>query len=226
MRSGAYVKGTWRRVSEALVEEATIPGDPTTLTGSGPSTPRIDGPQAAETLAAVAEHDADLALETIPRLPVAARVDPLRQLLALTDSNEECTRRFQLLRHRFPDDAKSLETTLQTLLANVSKRNPSWRGNADWLEALELTDDEKVRAAGALMGMGGDQGVDGMPEPTKWLADFLPPSKERDFILWRHAAHGLWPVMDPDGAKAFLQQNSIDEEEMKRLESEGFLRPY
>jgi hypothetical protein len=31
--------------------------------------------------------------------------------------------------------------------------------------------------------------------------------------------------MDPQAAEAFLRKNSIDEEEMKRLASEGFLKP-
>lgn len=180
----------------------------------------------SEILVAVAENEPDLALETIPRLRFSIRIEPLRRILENTDSDEECTRRFQLLRHRFPDDPKALETTVQSLLMNVSKRNPSWRKRADWLEALALADDEKIRTAGALAGMGGDNGVDGVAEPTKWLADYMPPSKERDFILWRNASRGVWMAEDPDAANAFLRANAIDEEEMRRLENEGFPRAY
>jgi hypothetical protein len=180
---------------------------------------------ALEILTSVAESEPDLAIETIPQLPVGSRIDPLRRILEQTDSDEECTRRFQSLRNGLRDDPASLETAFSTLFRNVSKRSNSWQKTADWIESLNLSNEEKLRVAKGLRGLG-KGGVDGHPEPTQWLAEYMPPSKERSFILWQNVRHGIWRHMDPQAAEAFLRKNSIDEEEMKRLEREGFLRPY
>jgi hypothetical protein len=182
------------------------------------------GFHATDILAKVAESEPELALETIARLPVGSRVEPLRRILEKTDSDEECTRRFQSLRNGLRDDPGAMETAFSTLFRNVSKRNMSWRKSADWIEALNLSDVEKIRVANGLRGLG-EGGVDGHPEPTQWLADYLPPSKERSFILWLNVRQGIWGAMDPQAAEEFLRKNSIDEEEMKRLASEGFLKP-
>jgi hypothetical protein len=177
------------------------------------------------TLISIAEREPDLVLQTIGRLPEAMQTDPLRRILEKTDSDEECSRRFQNLRSSLKDDPGAMETAFATLLRNVSKRNHSWRKSAAWFEGLNLSNEEKLLASKGLRGLG-ERGVDGHPEPTQWLADYLPPSKERSFILWQNVRHGIWRHMDPQAAEAFLRKNSIDEEEMKRLESEGFLRPY
>jgi hypothetical protein len=178
-----------------------------------------------ETLISIAEREPDLVLQAIGRLPEAMQTDPLRRILEETDSDEECSRRFQNLRSSLRDDPAALETAFSTLLGNVSKRNQSWRKTAAWIESLSLSNEEKLRAARGLRGLG-EGGVDGHPEPTQWLAEYLPPSKERSFILWLNVRQGIWGAMDPQAAEAFLRKNSIDEEEMKRLESERFLRPY
>jgi hypothetical protein len=178
-----------------------------------------------ETLISIAEREPDLVLQTIGRLPEEMQMDPLRRILEKTDSDEECTRRFQNLRNGLRDDPAALETAFSTLLGNVSKRNQSWRKTAAWIESLNLSNEEKLRVAKGLRGLG-ERGVGGHPEPTQWLAEYLPPSKERSFILWDNARRGIWAAMDPQAAEAFLRKNSIDEEEMKRLEGEGFLRPY
>jgi hypothetical protein len=180
---------------------------------------------ASEILTSVAESEPELAIETIPQLPVGSRADPLRRILEQTDSDEECTRRFQTLRNSLRDDPAALETAFSTLFRNVSKRSNSWRKTADWIESLNLSNEEKLRVAKGLRGLG-ERGVDGHPEPTQWLAEYLPPSTERSYILWQNVRHGIWRHMDPQAAEAFLRKNSIDEEEMKRLEREGFLRPY
>ncbi|MCU0750596.1 MAG: hypothetical protein MUF13_13725 [Akkermansiaceae bacterium] len=177
---------------------------------------------ATDILVSVAEDEPELALETIPRLPVASRVDPLRIILSKTDSDEQCTRQFQSLRHGLRDDPASLDTAFSILLGNVSKRNNSWRKSAAWIEALNLSNEEKLRVAKGLRGLA-EGGVDGHPEPTQWIADYLPPSKERNFILWSNIRHGVWRAMDPQAAEAFLRKNSIDEVEMKRLDDEKFL---
>jgi hypothetical protein len=83
---------------------------------------------------------------------------------------------------------------------------------------------KKLHVVKGLRGLS-ERGVDGHPEPTQWLADYLPPSKERSFILWLNVRQGIWGAMDPQAAEAFLRKNSIDEEEMKRLAGEGFLKP-
>jgi DNA-directed RNA polymerase specialized sigma24 family protein len=121
--------------------------------------------------------------------------------------------------------SQSSDTAFSTLLGYVSMRNKYWRKSAAWIESLNLSDEEKLRVAKGLRGLG-DDGVDGSPEPTQWIADYLPPSKERSFILWLSVRHGVWGAMDQPAAEAFLRKNSIDEAEMARLESEGFLRPY
>jgi hypothetical protein len=193
-------------------------------TQAGMSDPK-GGFHATDILIKIAETDPELALETIPRLPVASRVEPLRRLLEKADSNEECTRRFQSLRQGLRDDSAAMETAFSTLLGNVSQRNKSWRKSADWIVALNLSDEEKLGVAKGLRGLG-EGGVDGHPEPTQWLADYLPPSKERSFILWLNVRQGIWGAMDPQAAEAFLRKNSIDEEEMKRLADEKFLYPH
>jgi hypothetical protein len=181
--------------------------------------------QATDILVSVAVSEPELALETIPRLPVGSRVDPLRIILEKTDSDEECTRRFQSLRSGLRDDPAALDTAFSTLLRNVSGGNKSWRKSASWIESLNLSDEEKLRVAKGLRWLG-DDGLNGSPEPTQWIAEFLPPSKERSFILWLSVRRGVWGAMDQPAAEAFLRENSIDEAEMARLESEGFLRPY
>jgi hypothetical protein len=181
--------------------------------------------RATDILISVAETEPELALETIPRLPVASRVDPLRIILSKTDSDEQCTRQFQSLRNVLRDDPAAMETAFSTLLGNVSQRNKSWRKSADWIEALNLSNEEKLRVAKGLRGLG-EGGVNGHPEPTQWLAEYLPPSRERSFILWFNIRHGIWGAMDPQAAEAFLRKNSIDEAEMKRLADENFLTPY
>lgn len=180
---------------------------------------------ATDILVKVAESEPELALETISRLPVASRIEPLRRILEETDSNEECTRRFQSLRNSLRDDPAAMEAAFSTLLGNVSKRNMSWRKSADWIEALNLSNEERIHVARGLGGLG-EGGVDGHPEPTQWLAGYLPPSKERSFILWRNVRHGIWRHMDPQAAEGFLRKNSIDEEEMKRMADEKFLYPH
>lgn len=180
---------------------------------------------ATDILVSVAESKPELALETIPRLPVASRVDPLRIILSKTDSDEECTRQFQSLRNGLRDDPAAMETAFSTLLGNVLQRNKSWRKSANWIEALNLSNEERLRVAKGLRGLG-EGGVDGHPEPTQWLAEYLPPSRERSFILWFNIRHGIWGAMDPPAAEAFLRKNSIDEAEMKRLADENFLTPY
>ncbi len=218
--SGPMISYTIRR----LCEQDPAAGLNELVTQAGKSDSE-SGFHATDILAKVAESESELALETIPRLPVGSRVEPLRRILEKTDSDEECTRRFQNLRNGLRADPAALETAFSTLLGNVSKRNQSWRKTAAWIESLNLSNEEKLRAAKGLRGLG-ERGVDGHPEPTQWLADYLPPSKERSFILWFNVRHGMWGAMDPQAAEAFLRKNSIDEEEMKRLESEGFLRPY
>lgn len=204
---------------DALVEMAADPKRPD---GS-----RQGGYDATEILTAVAEHDPDLALTTIPRLPEACRIEPLRRLLQKADSDEECARRFQLLRHGLRDDSAAMTTAVGTLLNDVIKRNMSWRKTTAWMEGLQLTDQEKLHTAAVFRwGLGGDAGEDLSFGAVKWLAGYLPPSKERDFILWTNASQGLWMAMDPAGVKAFLEQQSIDGEEMERLEREGFMKPY
>lgn len=220
MEPDAMISYTIRR----LCEHDPVAGLNELVTQSGMSDTK-GGFHATDILVKVAESEPELGLETIARLPVGSRVEPLRRILETTDSDEEGTRRFQSLRAGLRDDPSAMETAFSTLFRNVSKRNNSWRKSADWIEALSLSDEEKLRVVQGLRGLG-ERGVDGHPEPTQWLADYLPPSKERSFILWLNVRQGIWGAMAPQAAEEFLRKNSIDEEEMKRLASEGFLNPY
>ena len=181
--------------------------------------------QTAKILAGVAEYEPEMALETIPRLPDELRPESLRSVLSKAVTDDERTRYFQIIRNGLRGDRKSLEMAFRTLLhsyRNVrDQAEPrSWKDRAKWLEGLNLTDDEKMAYAPCEYG---DDIADSQ-DVARWLADFMPPSKERDFLLWMKT-QGFWMATDSEAAKAFLRKHAIDEEEMKRLADEGFLRP-
>jgi hypothetical protein len=185
----------------------------------------IGAQQTAKILAEVAEYEPDMALETIPQLPNELRPEALRSLLAKAETGDERTRYFQIIRNGIQGDRKSLEVAFRTLLhSNRNVRDQaerrSWNDRAKWLESLHLTDEEKFAYAPCEYG----DDITDSPEVARWLADFMPPSKERDFLLWMKT-QGFWMATDAQAAKAFLRQHSINPEEMQHLADEGFLRP-
>lgn len=181
--------------------------------------------QTAKILAGVAEHEPELALETIPLLPDELRPEALRSVLSKAVTDDERTRYFQTVRNGLRGDRESLEMAFRTLLhSNRNVRDQaeprSWKDRAKWLEGLNLTDDEKMAYAPCEYG----DNVADSPDVARWVADFMPPSKERDFLLWMKT-QGFWMATDSEAAKAFLHQHFINAEEMQQLADEGFLRP-
>lgn len=196
-----------------LVAEARKDGEP------------IGAYQTAKILAGVAEHQPEMALETIPQLPDELRLEALKSVLTKADTDDERTRYFQIIRNGLRGDRKSLEVAFRTLLHSYRNvRNQaeprSWKDRAKWLEGLNLTDDEKMAYAPCEYG----DDVAESPDVARWVADFMPPSKERDFLIWMKT-QGFWMAADAQAAKAFLRKHAIDEEEMQRLAGEGFFRP-
>ena len=178
------------------------------------------GNDVAELIASVLERDPQLALETIGKLPESQQVESWRVAVAKAGTQEDCERVFRQLFVKPMSNRGKMIGILGALFGNVRKHAPSWDGFAAWLGGMTLSDEMKKSVAPALervVAHGEEEKI------AAWLLDSLPPSKERDYLVWRTTI-GFWAASGPAEAAALLREQGIDPEEMMELNRKGYLR--
>ena len=177
----------------------------------------------ANLLCDVARRQPDRVIETIGKLPADQRQESLRMVLSQVETTEESTRMFQALRNPLASDQAALRTALTSLCENFATRDRSWEHILGWLQTLNLSDKEKLCAAHAVNNWMSDASIHGQELAAKVL-DFMPPSKERDYLVWR-AVTFFGNPNDSAAGSEYLKQLNIDHEEMLRLARDEYLRP-
>lgn len=195
---------------DALVENASRPSEFSASSST------------AQLLVQVATHEPELVLDTICRLPEDQRPESLRAVLFQAETTETCTRMFQTLRSQLSSDSESMKTTLTSLGQNIVNREKSWDAMVGWMQQLNLSDSEKLTSAAALNSGMNDSSLHGQELADKVMG-FLPPSKERDYLVWRSVTV-FSSTYDPPVRSAFLKAQGIDDAEMLKLDRNGFLR--
>ena len=195
---------------EALVEQANQKSD----SWSASTT--------AQLLATVAKHEPELVIETMHKLPVEQRPESLRIVLSQVETNDEATRIFNTLRNQLSSDSASTKATLTSLCENIANREKSWDPMFGWLGNLNLSDKEKLSAAYAVNNGMSKSSLHGQELAAK-LLDYLPPSKERNYLVWRAMTVFASP-QDTAVRSDFLKQQGINHEEMLKLDRDEYLR--
>lgn len=177
------------------------------------------GEEVAEMISTSMEREPDLALETIGKLPESQQLDSWRIVAEQAGTQEDCERVFRHLFEKPLSDRAKMTGILGPLFANVRKRVESWDEFAAWLGDMNLSDEMKKSVAPALQRAGalGEE-----KKIAKWLLDSLPPSKERDYLVWRTTT-GFWEASAPAEAAMLLREQGIDPEEMLELNRKNYL---
>ncbi len=175
--------------------------------------PEAIGDQAVRRLLwQTARYDPGLVLDAIEKLPEAKRPLVRQSLGSELESDDEHTALFHAYRDHFSSQPELMKNALVSLCGRFNYTRDSPPEVRQWMDSLNVTDDEKLLMFDGLKGINISRS-DG-EEFAKWFAEFMPESKERDTLVWK--AFCEWDGSDLPAAAAFLKDQGIDPEEMVR----------
>jgi hypothetical protein len=197
--------------SEFLIKDSTL------------QPPAISPDAYAKIIATMAERQPELAFETINQLPKETQHESWRTVIREAQTKEQCTHIFNAIRQNPIDGTAKTTGILSQLFKQVRSEAHSWNFFTSWLDDMKLSEQEKLEIAPAVARITDHQDNKEASKAADWILDSLPPSRERDFLLWK-TTQGYWETTDLEAVKLLLSEQKIDVDEMIQLANDGFMQ--
>jgi hypothetical protein len=165
-------------------------------------------------LAKIARQDPGVVMDTIDRLPEAKGQYFVEALAYQMESNDERAALFLAIRDHFRSRPELMKVGLASLFRRFEDARESPAELRQWADSLEMSDAEKFLIFDSLDNITIREG-DG-EEYARWFATFMPQSPARKRLVWK--ALSSWDRMDSEKAMAFIVEQGIDLQEMRRLD--------
>ncbi|MFC7336876.1 hypothetical protein ACFQY0_06785 [Haloferula chungangensis] len=174
------------------------------------------GGNISEIINTIADSDLALAAETIGKLPEAHQTESWRTLIQNAKTKDHSTQTLNAFRANPPSDPAIANGLIGPLFFKLKGPETPWNEFQESLAELNLDETEISRYAPAISQT---RQLGEEPEVANWLLNHLPPSQDREFLLWQ-TTQGFWEAKDPAGVAKFLQEQKIDPEEMTQLRNQ------
>ena len=154
----------------------------------------------------IAHRDPGMALDAITDLPDADREQNYQMIGYGLESDDERTSLFLAARERLDSHPAEMKQVLFSLCSRFNDPTRPVAETKEWLESLKMTESEKLIIAEGVGRTSGDFNSDPVTH-ARWIAEFLPPSKERDGLIFGT----LEPLMqaDPPGISALIKELGV-----------------
>ncbi len=168
-------------------------------------------------LANIARQDPGLVLDTIERLPESKSPRFLESLAYQMETNDQRTALFLAFRDHYHSRPELMKIGFASLFRRFENARESPAESRQWADSLKMSDTEKLLIFDSLDNITIKEGEG--ENYARWFARFMPESTERKRLIWR--ACNDWGRTDAEKTLAFLAEQSMDPQEMIRLERDA-----